>query len=212
MAEPKKSTISYTQAFKQTASTFEIIKIKEAFPFISMKKMDLIYNIIKGTPKLKPCIQMTMKGPSRKQVIIPMSNDNNAKFMRNSATHIANINRILRNAKLEVLVNFIHSDSLGITVVTNKVFLQSNLQMINYYVKNAEDIDASQVDAPYLPQSKFYLEIIEIPYFPHSNSQDHLTSNNVKSILKQNQIFNNITLVSKPRVIKILPKLDMSII
>ena len=31
-------------------------------------------------------------------------------------------------------------------------------------------------------------------------------------ILKQNQIFNNINLASKPRVIKVLPKLDMSII
>ena len=141
-----------------------------------------------------------------------MSNDNNAKFMRHSATHIANINRILRNAKLEVLVDFIHSDPLGITVVTNKVFLQSDLQMINYYVKNAKDIDASQVDAPYLSQSKFYLKIIEIPYFPHGNSQYHLISNDVESILKQNQIFDNITLVSKPRVIKILPKSDMSII
>ena len=41
--------------------------------------------------------------------------------MRNLATHMANINRLLRNAKLEVLVNYIHSDPLGISVVTNKV-------------------------------------------------------------------------------------------
>ena len=64
---------------------------------------------------------MTMKGPSRKQVIIPISINNNNIFMRNLATHVANINRLLRNAKLEVLVNYIHSDPLGISVVTNKV-------------------------------------------------------------------------------------------
>ena len=100
-----------------------------------MKKIDQINSIVKGTIKLKHCIQMITKGPSRKQVIIPMSNDNNAKFMRNSATHITNINRSLKNAKSEILVDFIHSDSLSITVVTNKVSLQSDLQIIKHYEK-----------------------------------------------------------------------------
>ena len=72
---------------------------------------------------MKPRIQMTTKDPLRKHVIISMSNNNNAKFMRNLFTHITNINRALRNTKLEVLVDFICSDPLGITVVTNKVSL-----------------------------------------------------------------------------------------
>ena len=37
-------------------------------------------------------------------------------------------------------------------------------------------------------------------------------SNKIEGIIKANHIFNNIILVSKPRVIKVLPKLDMSII
>ena len=49
----------------------------------------------KDTPKTKPHIQMTMKGPSRKHVIIPMGSDNNASFMKNSSTHVTNINRVL---------------------------------------------------------------------------------------------------------------------
>ena len=74
---------------------------------------------------------MTTKGPSRKHIIIiPMSNDNNSKFMKNSFVHVANINRALKNVKSEVLVNFIHSDSLGIMVVTNKISLQLDLQII----------------------------------------------------------------------------------
>ena len=127
-----------------------------------------------------------------------MSNNNNSKFMKNFSVHIANINRALRNAKSEVLVDFIHSDPLGITVVTNKVSLQSDLQIIEQYIKNSDNIDILQVKVPHLPQSKSYLKIIDIPYFPHSNSQDRLTSSNVKAIIKQNQIFNNITLASKP--------------
>ena len=121
---------SYTQALKQNISMSEVIKIKEVFPSIGAKKIDQINNIVKGTPKTRPRVQMTTKRPSRKHIIIPMSNDNNSKFMKNSSVHIANINRALKNVKSEVLVNFIHSDSLGIMVVTNKISLQSDLQII----------------------------------------------------------------------------------
>ena len=136
-----------------------------------------------------------------------MGNDNIDKFMKNSSIHVANLSRNLRNAKSEVLVDFIWSDLLGVTVVTNKVLLSSNLLIIEKYVKNSENIDSS-----HLLQSKFYLKIIGIPYYSHRNLQDHLFSSNVKTVIKQNQIFDNITLVSKPQVIKASPKLDMAII
>jgi len=176
----------YAQASKQNISTFNIIKIKEAFPSIGTKKINQINNIIKGTPKTKPHIQMTIKGLSRKHVIIPMSNDNNTKFIKNSSAHVANINKALRNVKCKILVDFIYSDSLGITVVTNKVSLQSDFQIIKHYIKNSEDIDALQVDILCLLQSKFYLKIIGIPYFPHSNFQNHLILSVIKTIIKQN--------------------------
>jgi len=94
---------------------------------------------------------MTTKGPSRKHVIIPMDNDNNTRFMKNSSAHVTNINRALRNMKSEVLVNFIYSDPLGIMVVTNKVFLQLDLQIIEQYVKNSDNIDTLQVEVSHLP-------------------------------------------------------------
>ena len=57
-----------------------------------------------------------------------------------------------------------------------------------------------------------YLKIIGIPFYPHENSQKRLTSNDIEMILKQNHIFDNISLASKPRVIKVSPKSDMSIV
>jgi len=72
-----------------------------------------------------------------------------------------------------------------------------DLQIIEQYVKNSNDIDAFQVEVPHLPQLKSYLKIIGIPYFPHGNTQDHLTSSDMEGIIKQNQIFDNITLASK---------------
>jgi len=68
------------------------------------------------------------------------------------------------------------------------------------------------MEEPHLPKSKSYLKIIGILFFPHVNSQDKLTSNDIEMILKQNHIFDNISLISKPRVIKVLPKSDMSIV
>ena len=155
---------------------------------------------------------MTTKSLSRKQVIIPMGNDNNIKFMKNLSIHVTNINRILKNIKFEVLVDFICSGLLEVTIVTNKVLLPSDLLIIESYVKNSENIDSSQVDFPYLPQFKFYLKIIGVLYFLHENMQDRLILSDVELIIKQNHIFNNITLMSKPRIIKASPKLDMVII
>ena len=63
-----------------------------------------------------------------------------------------------------------------------------------------------------LPMSKSYLKIIGIPFFPYPSSTEKLTSSDVETILKQNHIFDNISLVSKPRVIKVSPKLDMAIV
>ena len=189
-----------------------VIKIKKTFTSIGAKKIDQINNIIKGSSKLKPCIQMTMKSLSRKQVIILMDNDNNIKFMKNLLIHITNINRILRNIKSEVLVDFICSGPLEVTIVTNKVLLPSDLLIIESYVKNSENIDSSQVDFPCLPQFKSYLKIIGVLYFLYENMQDRLILSDVELIIKQNHIFNNITLMFKPRIIKASPKLDMAII
>ena len=141
-----------------------------------------------------------------------MSKENINAFMQNSSLHVANINRQLHNVKLEVLVDYICSETLGITIITSKVSKQSDLLIIDQYIKNSNDINALQVEEPRLPKSKSYLKIIGILFYPHTNSQEQLTSDNIEMILKQNQIFDNISLASKPRVIKVSPKSDMSII
>ena len=89
---------------------------------------------------------MTIKGPSRKQAIIPMNGDNTAKFMKESFQHVFNINRTLKNIKSDFLVDFICSDQLGITVVICKVTFLSGLQLIENYIKNIKNIDVTDVN------------------------------------------------------------------
>ena len=155
---------------------------------------------------------MMTKGPSRKQVIISMSGKNINTFIKNSSLHVANINRLLCNTKSDVLVDYIRSNLTCVTIITNKVSQQSDMSIINQYVKNSNDINTLQVEEPCLPMSKSYLKIIGIPFFSHANSQDKLMLNDIELILKQNHIFDNISLTSKPRVIKVSPKSDMSIV
>ena len=211
---PSNSQISrsYTQASKTTTPTSKVLKIKELFPTLNAKKIDQVNNIVNGKNQQKPQLQSTTKGPSRKQIIIPMSPGNIASFIKNSSLYVANINRELHNAKTDVLVDYIRSDSNGLIIITNKVGRQLDLSIIDNYIKNLNDVNVLQVENSRLPMSKSYLKIIRIPFFPHSNSTDKLTSSDVESILKQNHIFDNILLASKPRVIKVSPKSDMAIV
>ena len=155
---------------------------------------------------------MTTKGPSRKQIIILMSNNNIHKFMRNSSLYVSNINQALKNAKSEVLVDFIHLDIANVTVITNKVVVQSDLYIIENYIKKADNINTINIDVSHSSQLKSYLKIIGILYFPHDSFNEHLISNDVEDIIKQNQILNNIVLTLKPQVIKVSSKSDIVII
>ena len=78
--------------------------------------------MIKDNSKLKPQINMTTKGLSKKQVIVLMNDANKRNFIEKSSVHITNINSTLKNIKIEVIVNFIWLDSNGIIIIiTNKV-------------------------------------------------------------------------------------------
>ena len=133
------------------------------------------------------------------------------KFIKKSNHYISNINKALRNIKSDVLVDFICSNLLSIIVVMCKVTSLSDLQVIKNYIKNVNCIDIISVDIPHLPQSKFYLKIIDIPYFQYDLS-NHLILKDIEDIIKQNQIFNNIILMFKPYVIKVSLKSDIAIV
>ena len=91
---------------------------------------------------------MMTKGPSRKQITISISNENKTKFIEKSSAHITNLNRILKNIKSEVMVDFVCSDQIDITIVTNKVTSSLNLQMIEKYIKNVNSLNADEVNIP----------------------------------------------------------------
>ena len=109
------------------------------------------------------------------------------------------------------MADFICSDQSGVTIVTNKVALLLDLQTIKNYVKSANYIEAESVKVSCLPQSKLYLKIIGILYL-EENTNSPIIIDVVEAIIKQNHIFNNISIVSRPCIIKVFPKSNIAII
>ena len=179
----------YAQALARSTNIKEILKIKEMFLNLNM----------------------IIKESSRKQVIIPMSNKNKNKFMESSSVHIMNLNRALKGIKSEVMADFVCSDQVGIIIITNKVVSSLNLQTIEKYIKNSNHIDVEKVKIPCLSQSKLYLKITGI-FYMIENTNTPISVDVVKTIIKNNHIFNNIVIASRPCIIKVSLKFDITII
>jgi len=88
-----------------------------------------------------------IKGPSRKQVIIPMNSINYNRFIVLSNKHVANINKKLKNIKSDIMANFIRADHRGLVITTNKTVFTLNLNTIKRYIKN---INSNEVMSPKL--------------------------------------------------------------
>jgi len=95
--------------------------LKENFSKLSDKKIEEIHKMVNNSNILKPKLNIMTKGPSHKQIIVPMSSDNIKIFMATSNNHVTNINWSLKNIKSDIAINFIHPDHRGLILVSNKV-------------------------------------------------------------------------------------------
>ena len=206
---------SYAQAsFKSQNSNIamNILKIKKMFPKLQNQKIDQIQKIINSSEsKPKPCINITTKGSSCKQIIVSMSNKIARRYIKDASTYIISINCVLKTIKLNIMADFICIKDKGIVISTNNVTSPSDLQKIKKYVKSSLLNDADQISLPRLSQSKSYLKIVRVPYL-NKQSNMYISPEDIEKILKSNYIFNNIILAFRSRVIKVSPKLDMAII
>jgi len=140
-----------------------------------------------------------------------MNAENSVNFMKDSSSHVTNINRALKSIKSNVMADFICTDNRGVIITTTKVAGNLDFQTIKRYVKNTNNIKVVQVKLPRLPQSKSFLKIIGISYLKKDINKQ-IINNIVEKIIKDNHIFNNVILASRLRVIKVSPKSDMFIV
>jgi len=203
-----KSPLSYAQIASNVTNA---LKIKEAFPALPNKKVLKMHNAAfrQPTNKVKK-VQFTTKGLSRKQAIIPVPNDLAENIMGNASMHIFQINALLKNVKSSMRSKFIYLCSSGITIITNNVPNPSDLSVIEKYFKSVKGINSNDIPSPRLPQSKSYLKITGLPYLRADSNK--ITSKNIMDFMKHIDLFENISLATKPHIIKASPKLDMAII
>ena len=105
----------------------ETLKIKETFLHLQDKKIKQVPKLISSNSKPKLQINMTTKEPLYKQVIVPMNINNTRNFVKDTSTHICNINRALKSIKLNIITDFICIDDKGIIISTNNVTSPSDL-------------------------------------------------------------------------------------
>jgi len=203
-------TCLYAQAAKDNIEN--ILKIKNAFPRLFSSKILKIHNVTNNNrKKSKPKLNMTTKEPSRKQVIIPISKNNSNIIVSQANVHISNINRLLKDMKSEVLANFICSNNKGVIIITNKVVATSDLNIVEKYIKELNNINSNNIMSPQLPQSKSYLKILGISYYS-VNTNSLIISDAVEEVIKDTYIFNNVVIMFHPHIIKASPKSDIAVI
>jgi len=106
--------------------------------------------------------------------------------------YVSNINRLFKRVKSKVFVNFSCSNNKGLLITTKKIAAISNLNIIKKYMKNLNNIDSNDIIGLRFPQSKFYLKILDIPYFVEDTNLS-ISSNIVESIIKSNKIIFSMT-------------------
>jgi len=140
---------------------------------------------------------MTTKGPSCKQIIVPMSKKVASKYIKDASSHISSINWALKSIKSSIIADFICIDDKDIIISTNNVVSPFDLQKVKKIVKSSLQDDEDQIAPPRLFQLKSYLKIVGISYL-NEQCNMHISSEDIEIILKKNHIFNDIILVSRP--------------
>jgi len=86
-----------------------------------------------------------------------------------------------------------------------------NMNIMKKYIKDLDNINFNEVMSLCFSQSKFYLKILGIPYYSN-NLTSLITYNQIKEVIKEFHLFNDIVLAFWSCIIKVFPKSDMAII
>ena len=157
----------------------------------------------------KPKINMTTRGQSRREVIIPMAKSNTELIVNSAHIHISNINKCLKNSKSNIVADFIRYNTSGIIITTNTPANDLDLSMIENYLKNVQNVNPGSIESPRLPKSKSYMKIVGLPY---SSKLGVMSPDIIEGVLKNSHLFKDVLLASKLCVIKASPKSDKAVV
>jgi len=159
------------KSFAQVAKGNEtnLLKLHKTFLTLPAKKIIEMNNISSGKTNIKPKIQITTKGPSRKNILIPINANNKDCILNNANTHVSQLNTLFKSYKSTINTNCIRESWNGITITTNTVASPSDLNIIKQYFKGIDNLEAQDI-SPRLPQFKSFLKILGVLYFGNNSS------------------------------------------
>ena len=128
----------------------KILKIKDNYSNLLSKKIKDIYNTINSIVKPKLHINISIKDPLYKQIIVSISSKNIKKFIASLDNYIANLNCAFKGIKSDTYIDFIHSNHHGLIVISNKVVSLSKLSIVKNYIKNTYFIDLNNIQTTQL--------------------------------------------------------------
>ncbi len=100
---------------------------------------------------------------------------------------------MLKDIKSEICVDFICSDNRRIINTTNKVASALNINIIEKYMKNLNNVNLNKVISHRLFQSKSYLKILGILYFI-KNTNLLIPIDIIETVIKHTHIFKTLFL------------------
>ena len=74
-----------------------------------------------------------------------MSSANTERFMTMLNKYVANINRLLKDIKSDIMADFIWMDNRDLVITTNKVAVTLDLNTIKKYIKNVDVVNTNEV-------------------------------------------------------------------
>jgi len=93
-----------------------------------------------------------------------MGSNNSKRVIAKANAYTTNINRLLKRVKFTTSIDFICTDNKGILITTNNVASVSNLNIIEKYVKELNNVDYNNIISLHLLQLKSYLKVLGISY------------------------------------------------
>ena len=108
--KPMNKKKSYVEASKtnQLSNIDDVIRVKEVFSELSANEVGKMLKAKNSNGEMKkPKINMTTRGQSRREVIIPMAKTNTELIVNSVHIHISNVNKCLKNSKSNIFADFI---------------------------------------------------------------------------------------------------------
>jgi len=127
----------------------DVLRVKETFPSLSADEVGKILKVKNSSEsKKKLKLSMMTRGPSRKEVIIPIAKLNAELIVKSAHIHITNLNECLKNSKADIIADFICMSNNGIIITTNCPTSLSELSRIEDFLKKIDNINLDSIKGP----------------------------------------------------------------